>query len=140
MAAVRDPQPRADTRRRYLEVWSAHLLPHVGDYELRAITPMAVEDFREQMSRAKVGAPTQRKAPMLLQWARQAAAPRMRVLGRISKRDRQRDALIVSMLVYSGLRLIEDRGCTWAICGAARSSRIACAAHLCRCSYGRAAA
>ncbi len=43
-----------------------HLLPRPGDYELRAITPMAVEDFREQMRRAKVGAPTQRKALMLL--------------------------------------------------------------------------
>jgi hypothetical protein len=51
-----------DTRRRYLEVWSAHLLPRLGDYELREITPMAGEDFREQMSRANVGAPTQRMA------------------------------------------------------------------------------
>jgi integrase len=30
-----------------------------------------------------------------------------------SPRDRQRDALIVSMLAYAGLRPIEDRGCTW---------------------------
>src|SRR5450755_1104086 len=61
------PNLAPDTRRRYLEVWSVHLLPRLGDYELREITPMAVEDFREQMSRAKVGAPTQRKALMLLQ-------------------------------------------------------------------------
>ncbi len=27
--------------------------------------------------------------------------------------DRQRNALIVSMLAYAGLRPIEDRGCTW---------------------------
>ena len=61
------PNLAPDTRRRYLEIWSAHLLPHLGDYELREITPMAVEDFRERMNRAKVGAPTQRKALMLLQ-------------------------------------------------------------------------
>ncbi len=30
-----------------------------------------------------------------------------------SRRDRQRNALIVSMLAYAGLRPIEDRGCTW---------------------------
>ncbi len=30
-----------------------------------------------------------------------------------SPRDRQRDALIVSMLAYAGLRPIEDRACTW---------------------------
>lgn len=56
-----------DTRRRYLEVWGVHLLARLGDYELRAITPMVVEDLREQMTRAKVGTPTRRKAMMLLQ-------------------------------------------------------------------------
>lgn len=59
------PNLAPDTRRRYLEVWSVHLLPRLGDYELRQITPMVVEDFREQMTRAKVGAPTQRKTLML---------------------------------------------------------------------------
>jgi hypothetical protein len=61
------PNLAPDTRRRYLEVWGVHLLPALGEYELREITPTAVEDFREQMSRAKVGVPTQRKALMLLQ-------------------------------------------------------------------------
>ncbi len=61
------PNLAPDTRRRYLEVWGVHLLPRLGGYELREITPMAVEDLREQMTRAKVGAPTQRKALMLLQ-------------------------------------------------------------------------
>ena len=61
------PNLAPETRRRYLEVWGVHLLPRLGDYELRAITPMVVEDFREQMTRARVGAPTQRKAMMPLQ-------------------------------------------------------------------------
>jgi site-specific recombinase XerD len=61
------PNLASDTRRRYLEVWSAHLLPRLGEYELRQITPMVVEDLREQMARARVGTPTQRKTLMLLQ-------------------------------------------------------------------------
>ena len=61
------PNLAPDTRRRYLEVWGVHLLPRLGDYELREITPMVVEDLRDQMTHAKVGAPTQRKALMLLQ-------------------------------------------------------------------------
>jgi hypothetical protein len=61
------PNLASDTRWRYLEVWGVHLLPRLGDYELREITPMVVEDPRAQMKHAKVGAPTQRKALMLLQ-------------------------------------------------------------------------
>ncbi len=163
------PSLAPDTRRRYLEVWSTHLLPRLGDYELREITPIAVEDFREQMSRAKGGAPTQRKALILLQGILRRAVvrglipvnpaqlvdkpkqrptqlpqplppvtveriranmllPQTRIVPAAgpgkrprrayqasvrSPRDRQRDALIVSMLAYAGLRPIEDRGCTW---------------------------
>lgn len=35
------PNLADETRRRYLEVWGKHLLPRLGDYELRAITPCA---------------------------------------------------------------------------------------------------
>src|ERR1019366_287954 len=163
------PNLAPETRRRYLEVWGAHLLPRLGDYELREITPMVVEDLRDQMTHAKVGAPTQRKVLMLLQGILRRAVvrglmpvnapqlvdkpkqrptqvpqplppvtveriravmlqPRTRVVpaagaGKRSRRayetsvgtsqDRQRNALIVSMLAYAGLRPIEDRGCTW---------------------------
>lgn len=55
------PNLAADTRRRYLEVWGTHLLPRVGDYELRAFTPMLVEDLRDQMVASGVSAPTVRK-------------------------------------------------------------------------------
>lgn len=163
------PNLAPETRRRYLEVWGVHLLPRLGDYELREITPMVVEDLRDQMTLAKVGAPTQRKALMLLQGILRRAVvrgllpvnpaqlvdkpkqrptqlpqplppvtveriraimlqPRTRIVpaGGVGKRsrrayetsvgtsqDRQRNALIVSMLAYAGLRPIEDRGCTW---------------------------
>lgn len=61
------PTLAEDTRRRYLEVWGTHLLPRLGDDELRAITPSLVEDFRADLERVKAGAPTVRKAMMLLQ-------------------------------------------------------------------------
>lgn len=163
------PNLAPDTRRRYLEVWGVHVLPRLGGYELREITPMVVEDFREQMTRANVGAPTQRKAMMLVQGILRRAVvrgliplnpaqlvdkpkqrptqhpqplppvtieriraimlePRTRIVpaagpGKRQRRahktsvgtpqERQRNALIVSMLAYAGLRPIEDRGCTW---------------------------
>jgi len=147
-----------------------HLLPRLGDYQLREITAMVVEDLREQMTRAKVGAPTQRKALMLLQGILRRAVvrglipvnpaqlvdkpkqrptelpqplapvtveriraimlqPRTRIVpaagpGKRSRRaygapvgtaqERQRNAVIVSMLAYAGLRSSEDRGVTWA--------------------------
>jgi hypothetical protein len=67
VAAYAIPNLADDTRRRYLEIWGTHLLPRLGDYELRAITPYLVEDFRADLERAKVPAPTVRKAMMLLQ-------------------------------------------------------------------------
>jgi hypothetical protein len=61
------PNLKPSTQRRYLEVWGTHLLPALGDDELRAITPMLVEDLRAQFDAQRVGIQTQRKAPMLLQ-------------------------------------------------------------------------
>jgi hypothetical protein len=55
------PNLKPSTRRRYLEVWGTHLLPRVGDYQLREITPSLVDDLCAQYRRASVGVPTQRK-------------------------------------------------------------------------------
>ena len=60
------PNLKASTQRRYLEVWGTHLLPILGDYELRAITPILVEDLRAQFAEQRIGIQTQRKALMLL--------------------------------------------------------------------------
>lgn len=60
------PNLKPSTQRRYLEVWGTTLLPALGDYELRAITPMLVEDLRAQFDAQQVGIQTQRKALMLL--------------------------------------------------------------------------
>ncbi|MBV8733179.1 MAG: hypothetical protein JO120_00205 [Solirubrobacterales bacterium] len=121
------PNLAPDTRRRYLEVWGSHLWPRLGTFELRQITPMVVEDLREQMSRAGVGAQTQRKAMMLLQGVMRRAVVRGLVpanpvqqvpkpkqppvrephplppetVERIRARMRPRDAMIVSLLAYA---------------------------------------
>lgn len=133
------PNLAPDTRRRYLEVWGTHLLPRVGDYELRQLTSLVVEDLREAMDAAGVGAATQRKALMLLQGILRRAAVRGLIpanpvqavqkprqvptrspqplapetVERIRAQLRPRDAMIVSLLAYAGLRPLEDRGARW---------------------------
>lgn len=61
------PNLKPSTQRRYLEVWGTHLLPQLGDYELRAISPTLVEDLRARLDNQQVGIQSQRKALMLLQ-------------------------------------------------------------------------
>jgi hypothetical protein len=61
------PNLAEDTRRRYLELWGTHLLPRLGDYELRAFTSLLVEDFRDQLTRSRVPSQTVRQSLMLLQ-------------------------------------------------------------------------
>jgi len=154
------PNLAVETRRRYLEVWGTHLLPRVGDYELRAFTPMLVEELRDQMVASGVPAPTVRKALMILQGILRRAVVRglissnaaqavpkpkqlatrvprplaPAVIERIrahmvqawtspargagrSNEDlrlwRHRNATMVSLLAYGGLRPSEDRGATW---------------------------
>ena len=66
--AMRSRTSRSDTRRRYLEVWSAHLLPRLGEYELRADHADGRRGLpRTDDAERRSGAPTQRKALMLLQ-------------------------------------------------------------------------
>ncbi len=61
------PNLAEDTRRRYLEIWGCHMLPRMGSYEVRQITPMLVEDLRDQLVRSRVPPPTVAKTLMLLQ-------------------------------------------------------------------------
>ena len=48
-------------------MWGTHLLPHLGDDELRAITPTLVEDLRARFEQERVGVPSQLKALIVLQ-------------------------------------------------------------------------
>lgn len=124
----------------YAHAWDKYVLPRLGDYELRRITPQVVAGFAEELRRAGVGEPTVRKVLSLLQSALQRAV----VLGRIrsnpvavirkpSQRRRRvvrplapeaverlrrkmpidRDAVLVSVLAYAGLRPGEALALTW---------------------------
>jgi integrase len=130
---------KPSTRRRYLEVWGTHLLPSVGGYELRAITPLIVEDLRREMAAAGVGVQTQRKALMLLQGIlRRAVIRELIPANPVSVVDkprqpptrrpqplaparveairallRPRDATLVSVLAYGGLRPQEATRARW---------------------------
>jgi integrase len=137
------PNLKPSTRRRYLEVWGTHLRPRIGDYPLREITPALVEDLCSQFRGAAVGVQTQRKALMLLQGILRRAVvrglipanpvsvvdkPRQPPTRRpqpleplkvesIRIRLRQRDATLVSMLAYAGLRPDEATSARWADLG-----------------------
>jgi hypothetical protein len=163
------PNLDEDTRRRYLEVWGKDLLPRVGAYKLREITPLVVEDVRDQLikrglaiasvlkalhllsailKRAAVrglipanpvdmvakpspppAAPPRPLTPLTIEKIRavmlkpktktvSASPPDKRVRRAYeahtgSPTERQRNALIVSMLAYGGFRPIEDRNAEW---------------------------
>lgn len=124
----------------YAHAWDKHVLPQLGDYELRRITPQVVADFADGLRRGGVGEATVRKVLSLLQGVLRRAA----VLGRIrsnpvaairkpgQRRSRvvrplapaaverlrremptERDAVLVSMLAYAGLRPGEALALTW---------------------------
>src|SRR4051812_8056342 len=63
--AVPNLAPR--TREVYGRVWGRHVLPRIGGYALREITPAVVDDLRADLHRAGVGDPTIIKALGLLQ-------------------------------------------------------------------------
>lgn len=133
------PNLKPSTKRRYLEVWGAHLLPRVGDYELRAITPMLVEDLRDQLARQGLGPASQRKTLLLLSGIMRRAAVRGLVPGnpvvdvdmpkapptrrpqplsprtveKIRAQLRLRDATLVSLLAYGGVRPGEAYAAKW---------------------------
>lgn len=61
-----EPNLDEETLRRYKEVWTAHVKPRLGGYQLRMITAELLEDFLAQLRAAKVGLETQRKTLTLL--------------------------------------------------------------------------
>jgi integrase len=61
-----EPNLDEDTLRRYKEIWTAHVKPRLGSYQLRMITAELLEDFLGQLRTADIGLETQRKALTLL--------------------------------------------------------------------------
>jgi integrase len=126
------------TYRRYAEIWDKHVLPHLGGYQLRELKPAVIEDFSGQLQADGVGAPTVRKALFMLQSCLGAAArhgliadnpvklvakPRQtkatvrpippELVERMRAAVGQRDATLLSVLAYAGLRPGEAIALTW---------------------------
>ncbi len=131
------------TRRDYARAIERHILPRLGDQELRSINLMAVERFRRDLERDGVDPSTIRRAMMILQgmlsravaWgyitanpARDARKPpikrrrRVRPLSPSELEDirdvlldagHAGDATLVSVLAYAGLRPQEALALQW---------------------------
>jgi integrase len=61
------PNLEDNTQASYLQQWGKYLLPRLGGYKLRAITPRVVHRFSAELLRAGVGEPTVRYALAVLQ-------------------------------------------------------------------------
>lgn len=127
----------------YALAWNLHVLPYLGDRQLRELTPRAIEEWRYRLERKGVGAPTVRKSMTVLQsclqravvWGELQANPAREVRKPSAKRTREvrpvtpaqveamreflvaegkhRDASLVSVLAYAGLRPAEALGLDW---------------------------
>lgn len=128
------------TQRQYAEVLDLHVIRRLGDYQLRALSAAVIDDFRAGLERDGVGAPTVLKSltvlSSILRYAvvrgelvsnpvREIPKPRQR---RSSRRVRPlppsavervrvclppRDATLVSLIAYAGLRPSEALGLRW---------------------------
>jgi len=127
------------TRASYKQTWGKHLLPRVGSYELREITPGVVEDLHAQLHAAGVGDPTIRRALVILQGILKRAVVRGRLdynpvvsvdkppqrrgvrfrplapstVEAIRRNVSRRDATLVSVIAYAGLRPAEAYELRW---------------------------
>ena len=61
------PNLAKSTREFYLLTWTNHIMPRLGDYGVRELTPKRLARFREELEKAGVGTATVRKAMAILQ-------------------------------------------------------------------------
>ena len=128
------------TQRRYAEVIDLHVVRRLGRYQLRALSAAVIDDFRTGLERDRVGAPTVLKAitvlSSILRYAvvrgelstnpvREVPKPRQRqssrrvrplppaAVERIRACLPPRDATLVSLIAYAGLRPSEALGLRW---------------------------
>ena len=127
----------------YASIWDAHVLPRLGAMRLRDIAPPAIAQLRVELTAAGVGPASVRRAMVILQgvleraveWQRIPANPARTVRKPPQRRERavrplapvdverlrahlldsgqMRDAVLVSVLAYSGLRPSEALALTW---------------------------
>lgn len=127
----------------YATLWDAHVLPRLGAMRLRDLNPEVIARFRADLTRSGVGDASVRKVLAILQGALQRAVEwrripvnpcrsvrkpsqrRERVVRplppeqvelmreHLLARRRQRDAVLVSVLAYAGLRPGEALALVW---------------------------
>ena len=134
------PTLEPGTRATYLQQWGKHILPRLGDYNLRAITPRIIaSQLVEPMRKAKCGDPTVlyvlavlqaifkyaldeervsenpvRKVPKPRQATDREVAPvPPATVERLRARLGARDSLMVPVLAYAGLRPQELLALHW---------------------------
>lgn len=136
------PNLSANTRKTYMAVWGRHVLPRLGDLSIRALTPGVVDrQLVDPMRRAGAGDQVIRKTLTMLQSVMSLAvlhhheavptnpvaavrkpAQRRReatpiwpsTVELIRARMKPRDATLVSVLAYAGLRPEEALALRWA--------------------------
>lgn len=131
------------TRKNYSTSWNKHVLPFLGEMQLREITPRAVEEWKTELSRNGRRDQTVKKAMNVLQtcmqkavlWGELKVNPVREVKKPSSKRRKAirpatplvvermrehmleegnvRDATLVSVLAYAGLRPGEALALRW---------------------------
>jgi integrase len=138
-----EPNLAASTLKVYAILWDTHVLPRLGSLRLREITPSIVTRFRLELEAEGVGRVSIHKSMTLLQgvlqraceWDRLASNPARAVRKPMAARARAvepltpdaveairfwllereliRDATLVSVLAYAGLRPGEALALTW---------------------------
>lgn len=137
------PNLAPKTLRIYAELWDRHVAPRLGATALRELTPELIAGFRADLTAAGVGDPTVRKTLALLQGVLQRAVEWRRIDSNPAKavrkppqrktrvvdlpsavavekmraglraRSRTRDATLVCVLAYAGLRPGEALALEW---------------------------
>ena len=137
------PNLAPTTQETYASMWDTHVLPRIGHLELRDLDAAGVQRFRADLEAAGVGPASVRKTLLLLggvleravEWGRLAANPAASVRKPSPARRRAvtpltpsaveqlrnhlltagriRDATLISVLAYAGLRPGEALALTW---------------------------
>jgi integrase len=138
-----EPNLARATLRLYAMLWDKHILPQLGGLRLRELTPERIEEFRARLVASGAGQVSIRKALVLLQgvlqraveWQRiphnparlvrkpqarrrravRAIAPETieRMRAWLLQRGQHRDAVLMSLLAYAGVRPGEALALTW---------------------------
>lgn len=138
-----EPNLSRSTLRVYAMLWDTHILPRLGELKLRELTVEVLQRYRLDLQAAGVGQGAARKALVMLQgilqraveWNRLAANPMVAVKKPPAGRTRLvqplapeaveamrrlllaqgfvRDATLISVLAYAGLRPGEALGLRW---------------------------